>query len=151
MRSRVILSAVLLVGALVPATFARTDEGGAPRLQSAILNFEHPTKVSTEVLMGPYLVVHDEATMARGEPCTRIYPIETPGWARDEPTVSFYCIPRTRSVVERFTIATERDDALGMYAMREYQFAGDADGHGVPLGALAADQLRKQVSAVCAR
>lgn len=151
MRSRAILAAVLLVGALVPATYARTGAGVAPRLQWAILNFERPTKVSTEILMGSYLVVHDEATMARGEPCTRIYPIETPGLGRDEPTVSFHCIPRTRPVVERFTIATEWDDALGMYSMKEYQFAGDAEGHGVPLAALAADQLRKRVSGVCAR
>lgn len=151
MRSRAILVAVLLLGALVPTTLATPAIGGAPQRQWAIVNFEHPTKVSTELLMGPYLVVHDEATLARGEPCTRIYPIETPGWGRDEPTVSFDCIPRTRPAVERFTIATEWDDALGMYTMKEYQFAGDVEGHGVPLAALAEDHLRERVSAVCVR
>lgn len=151
MRSRAILVAVLLVGALVPATFATPGIGVAPQRQSAVVNFQHPTKVSTEILMGPYLVVHDETTMARGEPCTRIYPVGTPG-GRDEATVSFHCIPRTRPVVEKFTIATEWDDALGMYSVKEYQFAGDAEGHGVPMAvALVSDQLRKRVSTVCAR
>jgi len=134
MRSRTILAAVLLVGALVPTTFATSSDRAAPERQWAIMNFERPTKVSTSILMGPYLVVHDEAKMAEGEPCTSIYPAETPR-GREEAAVSFHCIPRTREVVGRFTMATEWDYELGMYTMTEYQFAGDAEGHGVPLAA----------------
>lgn len=148
MRSRTILAAVLLVGAWVPTTFATSGDGAAPHRRWAIVNFEHPTKVSTAILMGPYLVVHDEAKMAGGEPCTSIYPVETPR-GREEAAVSFHCIPRTRQVVGRFTIATDWDYALGMYTVTEYQFAGDAEGHGVPLAALASDQLPVQASAVC--
>ena len=146
MRFRAILA--LLVGTLIPATIATSGVGAAPQRQWAIVNFEHPTKVSTEILMGPYLVVHDEARMARGEPCTSIYPVEALR-GREEAAVSFHCIPRTRQVVERFTIATGWDDALGMYTMTEYQFAGDAEGHGVPTAALALDQSLVRASAAC--
>ena len=87
MPSRAIVGVLLIFGALAPGTFATTDGGVAPQRQWAIMKFEHPTKVSTEILMGPYLVVHDEAKTARGEPCTSFYRVETQmGW--HEETVS---------------------------------------------------------------
>ena len=101
--------------------------------------------------MGPYLVVHDEAKMARGEPCTSIYPLERLKGVGEGAAVSFHCIPRTRQVVEKFTITTDWDDAHGMNTMTEYQFAGDAEGHGVPMAALASDPLPVRTSAMCAR
>lgn len=150
MKSQAIVTAGPLVAALVPAALATTGDRGASQRQSAIVNFEHPTKVSTEILMGRYLVVHDEAKMARGEPCTSFYRVETPRGEREE-TVSFMCIPCTRPVVERFTIATSWDAALGVFTLAEYQFAGDAEGHGVPTALLASNQLRVPAAVVCAR
>ena len=141
MPSRAIVAVLFIFGALAPGTFATTDDEGAPQRQWAIVKFEHPTKVSTKILMGPYLIVHDEAKMARGEPCTSFYRVETQ-MGRHEETVSFHCIPHERHVAERFTIAEDWDDALGMYALTEYQFARDAEGHGVPIAALASDHLR---------
>jgi hypothetical protein len=111
---------------------------------------EHPTKVSTEILMGSYLVVHDEAKLARGEPCTSIYSVETFG-SREEAVVSFLCVPRPRPVVERFTVATDWDQVLGMHTLTEYQFAGEAESHSVPIAAVASDQLGVRASAVCTR
>jgi hypothetical protein len=133
---RTILATLLLVGALVPTTFATSGGPAVSERQRAIVNFERPTKVATSILMGPYLVVHDDAKMAEGEPCTSFYQVET-SRGREEAAVSFHCIPRMREVVGRFTMATEWDYELGMYAMTEYQFAGDAEGHGVPLTAAA--------------
>jgi len=151
MRSQAIVTAVLFAAALIPAAVATTGDRGAPQRQRAIVNFEHPTKVSTEILMGHYLVVHDEAKMARGEPCTSLYRVETSRNSQEE-AVSFSCIPYTRPVVERFTIATAWDAALGVYILTEYQFAGDTEGHGVPTAALlASNHLPVPESVACAR
>jgi len=32
--------------------------------------FQRPVKVGTQVLFGKYIIEHDNARMARGEPCT---------------------------------------------------------------------------------
>ena len=108
------------------------------------------TKVASEILMGPYLVVHDEAKMERGEPCTSIYPLETPTGG-EEAVVSFHCIPHPRPVVGKFTFATSWDYVHGMYIMTEYQFAGDTEGHGVPTEALVSDPLPVRTLEMCAR
>ena len=150
MRSQALVTAVLLVAALVPTAVATTGDRGAPPQQRAIVNFEHPTKVSTAILRGRYLVVHDEGKMARGEPCTALYRFETPGGSQEAP-VSFTCMPRTRPAVERFTIATVWDAALGVDTLTEYQFAGDAEGHGVPIALRASDERPEPESVVCVR
>lgn len=151
MRLRTVLSAVLLIGVLVPVTVATSADRVTPQRQWAIVNFEHPTKVFTEILQGPYLVVHDEAHMTRGsEPCTSFYPVG-PSTDPHQAAVSFRCIPRTRPVVERFTMATEWDHALGLYNLTEYQFARDTEGHGVPIAALASDESHRPHEVACAR
>lgn len=148
MRSQAFATAVLLVATLGPAAVATTGDPGVPPLQQAIVNFAHPTRVATEILRGRYLVVHDDAKMARGEPCTSFYPLETP---RDphEAAVSFTCVPHMRPSVDRFTIATDWDAALKVYTLTEYQFAGETEGHGVPMTALAGVQVPASVA--CAR
>ena len=150
MRSRLSVGGLFFVGALVAGPFAATSDGLAPQRQWAVANFEHPTIVGTEILMGSYLVVHDEARMAHGEPCTWIYKIERQVGPPEE-VVSFHCLPRKRPVVETFTMAADWDDTLGMYKLTEYQFARDAEGHGVPIAALASDQVRARPSRACAR
>ena len=79
------------------------------------------------------LFVHDEERMARGEPCTTIRLFE-PGSGPTESLVSFHCIPTRRPVARAFTIRTRPNTADGFgCVLTEYQFAGDSDGHGVPL------------------
>jgi len=118
--------------------------------QSAIVRFEHPTWVASQILIGTYVIVHDEAKMARGEPCTAFYRV-----TRTRPleeVVSFRCIPHERTVVSSFTTTVDSDEALGVDTLTEYQFAGDSEGHGVPTGALASDRLHVPTSVVvCAR
>ena len=150
MRSRLSVGGLLLVGTLVAGPFAETSDGLASQRQWAVANFKHPTIVGAEILMGPYLVVHDEARVAQGEPCTWIYKIERQVGPPEE-VVSFHCLPRKRPVVETFTMATAWDDAIGMYKLTEYQFAGDTEGHEVPVAALASDRLRARASYACAR
>jgi hypothetical protein len=68
-----------------------------------------------------------------------------------EEVVSFRCIPLERRVVPSFSIGVSSDPAPGIDVLNEYQFAGDSEGHGVPIAALASDQQRVPESVVCAR
>jgi len=149
MVSRAIVGSVLLVGTLVPVTFAVSGDR-IPSRQSAIVRFERPTWVANRMLTGTYVIVHDEGNMARGEPCTALYLVGT-GTHPLEEVVSFHCIPRERKVVPSFSIAVSSDPVLGIDVLTEYQFAGDSEGHGVPIAALASDRQRVPESVVCAR
>ena len=61
MRSRVIVGSFLLLGMLAAGTFATSGDGVAPARQWAIANFVNPVLVDNQILMGRYLIVHDEA------------------------------------------------------------------------------------------
>ena len=133
MVSRITVASVLLVGALVPATFAMTGDE-APRQQSAIVRFERPTMVAGEMLIGTYVIVHDEGKMARGEPCTALYPVAAQERPFEE-VVSFHCIPHERKFVPSFTTTVSSNPAFRIDTsdtLTEFQFAGDSEGHGVP-------------------
>jgi hypothetical protein len=150
MESRTIVASVLFVGALMSTSFVTIDDGAAPHQQSAIVRFAHPTWVGSEMLIGTYVIVHDEDKMTRGEPCTTFYRVGTRARPLEE-VVSFRCIPHERTVVHRFTTTVESNPALGIDALTEYQFAGDSEGHGVSIAARASDELRGLTSRMCAR
>ena len=88
--------------------------------------------------------------MTRDEPCTALYLVGQRTRPLEE-VVSFHCIPRERRVVPSFSIAVSSDPALGIDVLTEYQFAGDSEGHGVPIAALASDRQGVPESVVCAR
>jgi hypothetical protein len=154
MVSRVIVASVSLVGTLVWATVALSGDR-APGHQSAMVRFERPTWVAGEILIGTYVIVHDEDNMTRGEPCTALYRVGTRTRPLEE-VVSFHCIPHERKVVPGFTTAVNSNPALGIDTfdtLTEFQFAGDSEGHGVPIGARAqaSDRLHVPEAVVCAR
>ena len=133
MVSRATVVSVLLVGTLVPATFAMSGDR-APSQQSAIVSFEHPTWVGSQMLIGTYVIVHDENKMTRGEPCTALYRVGMRTRPLEE-AVSFHCIPRERKAVPSFTTTVISKPAFRIDTfdtLTEFQFAGDREGHGVP-------------------
>jgi hypothetical protein len=73
---------------------------------------------------------HDDARMARGEPCTRVLRF-LPGKGPAEELVAFHCKPRWGQAPDKFKAATDRLPD-GMRVLTEYQFAGDDEAHGVP-------------------
>ena len=79
---------------------------------------------------------HDDARMARGEPCTRVLRF-VPGPGPGEEIVGFHCKPRWGQAPDRFTAATDRNPD-GMRVLTHYQFAGDEEAHGVPYQAAVA-------------
>ena len=152
MVSRTTVALVLLVGTLVPATFAMSGDR-APSHQSAIVHFERPTWVAGEVLIGTYVIMHDEVKMTWGEPCTTLYRVGTRTRPLEE-VVSFHCIPHERTVVPSFRSTVRSAPGFGIDAfdtLTEYQFAGDSEGHGVPIAALTSDGLHASESVVCVR
>ncbi len=132
MRSRIIVGSLLLLSVLAAGTIATSGDGVAPPRQWAIASFTDPMLVTDQILMGSYLIVHDDAKMARGEPCTSFYrfdPVKGP----QEEVLSFHCTPANRKVVDKLTLTQIKTIAsLGINRVTEYQFAGDCEGHGIP-------------------
>jgi len=82
-------------------------------------------KLLKVVLRGEYLIVHDEALMAKGEDCTYVYN------RSGELVVSFHCTPVERPKSDRFRLVTRRLDPSGLNEVIEIQFAGSTEAHQV--------------------
>ncbi len=119
----------LLTAALVPAALASRGDA-APAVQQAIVTFTEATRIADVFVLGPVLIVHDDR-MYLGEPCTTVYRFE-PGVGPREILTMFACKPRNAGPADKFTIRTERDPMVGCPVVTEFQFAGDAEAHGVP-------------------
>ena len=129
MRSRMMV-VLLLVLAFLPLSTTGTAN---PAAKWAAVRLTEPTLIGDSYAMGPVLFEHDDARMARGEPCTVVYQFE-PGKGPTRPIASFHCTPKYgKSAPDRFAMSISRD-ARGNCVLREYQFAGDSEAHGVPIG-----------------
>ena len=135
MRSRILAGAFLLVVVLAAGAVATSGDRVAPARQWAVVYLGEPTLVGSTIVQGPVLFTHDDTKMARGEPCTTVQLFE-PATGPAEEIAAFHCIPTARRVVAKFTIRTRPNVELGFgCVLTEYQFAGDAEGHGVPIPA----------------
>jgi hypothetical protein len=133
MRSRILIGTSLLVGMLAAGTVASSGDRSRSSRQSAIVYLTEPTLIGSIIVEGPVLFTHDDAKMARGEPCTTVYLFEPAKGRPAEEIASFYCIPTLRKVVNKFTVTTRPNATLGFgCVLTEFQFAGDSEGHGVP-------------------
>ena len=126
-----LVTASVLVGVLGGGVFASGGHA-APVRQWAIVYLHQPTRIGSTIVQGPVLFAHDEAKMARGEPCTTVQLFE-PGEGPTEQIASFHCTPTRRAVATAFTVRTRPnvEDGFGC-VLTEYQFAGDSEGHAVP-------------------
>lgn len=124
MRSRIFVGSLFFVG-LVAATTNAT-----PSVKWAAVNLKDATLIAGSFISGPVVFVHDDARMARGEPCTTVHRFE-PGKGPGEELVAFHCKPRWGKAPSKFTagINTRPD---GPPILTEYQFAGDEEAHIVP-------------------
>lgn len=132
MRSRLLAVTWLLVGVLGVGTIATSGDGIAPRRQWAVVYLAEPTLIGSTIVQGPVLFTHDDAKMARGEPCTTVRLVE-PTVGPTEEIAAFHCVPVRRNVVHTFTLRTRPNTEMGLgCVLMEYQFVGDTEGHGVP-------------------
>jgi hypothetical protein len=120
------LCAIILSGGLLTAT----GKAPASKKQSATVVFNQPVKLLNVVLQkGEYLIVHDDAAMARGEACTSVYRLKSNG---RELVATFHCTPVPRNMVKGFTVRTALPTPDAMEEFREFQFAGSTESHLVP-------------------
>jgi len=131
MRSRITVGVVILVGIISAGTVAaRVNSNVGTDRQWTVTNFPDPVLVKDTIVMGPVLIVHDSAKMAKGEACTTFYRFK-PGVGPQEVLVSFHCRPRQGYMVDETTFTLE-GNGPGCKRLIEYQISGDAEAHGVP-------------------
>ena len=129
MHPQFILRASLLFFALGVVTLA------APSQKIALVRFMQPTIIAGAAVVGPVIFEHDDDKMARGEPCTTVYYVNRDTGLKGKRIVSFMCVPHERPVAAKFAATLSRTSLSGPERLLEYQFAGEREGHGVPISA----------------
>lgn len=129
MRPRIFVGSLLLLASL-PIGIVMATGATNPALKWAIVNLKDTTMIAGSFVSGPVVFVHDDARMARDEPCTSVHRFDA-GKGPGEEIVAFHCKPRWGAAPERFTTAI-RSQPDGPPILTEYQFAGDEEAHGVP-------------------
>jgi len=127
MRSRLLFGALILMVGLAAGSVA-AGGGAAPAVKWAVVNLSQPTMIAGTLVVGPVMFMHDDAKMARGEACTSVHRFWPTGAA--EQIVAFHCKPRWVHAPGKFTASVK--DTAGTRTLTEYQFADDAEAHGVP-------------------
>lgn len=138
MRNTILILASLTAGLVfTPApTFAAGGWRDAPQMepvteiarQVAVVSFTKPVKVGEWILLGKYIIEHDNNRMARGLPCTHIYAANRP----HVPVVRFHCTHLERDPVERDTVVLKSTGDAIIKEFAAFQFAGETAAHGVP-------------------
>jgi hypothetical protein len=91
--------------------------------------FRDPVRVANAVLMGRYVIEHDDERMARGEPCTHIYEADD----LRAPVVRFHCEHLERPAADVATLVLEPSINPAVKTLKEFQFRGETSSHGVPI------------------
>ena len=100
-----------------------------PVRQTIAVWFHKPVKVGDRILLGKYLIEHDNDRMARGRPCTYIYAASDPRL----PVVAFHCRHVKKPLSTQPTLVMRSlGDANGMTELVAFQFAQETAAHGVP-------------------
>lgn len=124
---RLLIAASTVAALMVTiGAFAAHTKAEAKKDERATIEFTQTVKLLNVVLKGEYLVVHDEAMMAKGENCTYIYD------RSGKLVVSFHCTPVERPKSDRFRVVTRRLDPSGLSEVVEIQFAGSTEAHLLP-------------------
>ncbi len=126
-------AAKALVIASVAVTMFAPGNAAKSSRQSAVVQFDRPTWVATALLMGRYVIEHDDERMAHGASCTTVYRM-----GHDGPidVVSFHCTPRRQPAPKHFRVSVIPDPLDGRDTLTAYQFTDDPEVHGVPVARL---------------
>jgi hypothetical protein len=125
MKTKFFIGAAVMMGFL-----AATTLDAVPTRRSAVVRFLKPTIVAGSFVIGTVVIEHDDAKMAKGEPCTTVYHYKSEN-ERGEPIVSFMCVPHGRPLATKFEATLQRS-VTWPDRLTEYQIAGEREGHGVP-------------------
>lgn len=119
-------AAMIMIGSL----FAQQSFALPPDKETAVVDLTDRTQVLDKVLQGTYLFEHDDARMARGEPCMVIYTY-VDGKA-GEVAASFHCVPVERKPARSLVVNVAMTNKPDLYKLTEVQFAGSSKAHLVP-------------------
>lgn len=125
-----VLFLMLIAVAVVAGTSSAGSKTLADKKQKATIQFNDPVLLQGVSLKGEYMFVHDDAAMARGEACTRVY--KGGGEVASKLVVAFHCVPIQRAKSASFMVRMNQT-APGVTEISEYQFKGDTEAHGVPV------------------
>ena len=125
MKRLLIATSMLAALVITIGGFATHTKAETKQTERATIEFTQTVKLLNVVLKGEYLIVHDEALMAKGEDCTYVYN------RSGELVVSFHCTPVERPKSDRFRVVTRRLDPSGLNEVVEIQFAGSTEAHQV--------------------
>jgi hypothetical protein len=124
---RLLIAASMLAALMITiGAFAAHTKAEAKKTDRATIEFTQTVKLLNVFLKGEYLVVHDEALMAKGEDCTYLYD------KKGKLVVSFHCTPVERPKSDRFRVVTRRLGPSGLSEVVEIQFAGSTEAHQLP-------------------
>ena len=124
-----LLFVTLICAVVLTSTSFANDKSPMARKQKATTQFNEPVVIQGVTLKGEYLFVHDDAAMARGEACSRIY--KGNAEIASNLVVEFHCVPIKRTKANYFLARTVRR-ADGVIELNEFQFKGDTEAHGTP-------------------
>jgi hypothetical protein len=128
---RMILAIPLLLASLAFITAPAAGMTGNPQREEAVVEFTELVKLQGVLLRGEYMIFHDDAKMAEGEPCLYIYTMKA--GKRDQLVIAVHCEPVEREMAKQFTVLlTPRNSAYTIREVREIQFAGFAKAHRIP-------------------
>jgi hypothetical protein len=100
-----------------------------PVRQTAEVWFTRPVLVAGSILLGRYVIEHDNDRQARGEPCTHIYAYDD----RTRPVAAFDCIHLERDRADQTTAVLYTTSDGITQRLAEFQFIGETAAHGVPI------------------
>jgi hypothetical protein len=122
-----VATAIILLDA-APAVARQPEQ--RPSRETMTVWFTKPVLIGDRILLGKYVIEHDNVRMARGRPCTYIYAASDPRL----PVVAFHCTHLKRPISSRPSVTLlSLGEANGMARLTEFQFAGERGAHGAPV------------------
>jgi hypothetical protein len=125
MRMKFFIGAAVMIGLLAASIL-----DAVPTRRTAVVRFLRPTAIAGAFVIGTVVIEHDDAKMARGEPCTTVYRYKSDS-EFGEPIVSFMCMPQDRPLATKLEVTLIRNISWPD-TLIEYQIPGEHEGHGVP-------------------
>jgi hypothetical protein len=136
MKRLLLMTLVLSATAMIVSAFASFATAAPPGKEMSVANIPDKTKLLKTTLQGKYIFVHDDAKMAKGEPCLYVYEYSEdqagqPEVKPEKLMVSFHCQPVERPKADHIVL-TYGMLSTDLFELREIQFPGSTEGHRVP-------------------